>query len=118
MNKEVLYTFYADEDIESELKTNLDIQEDFTKSSIGNEEFSTLPLKEQLKNVKWSELGIGKYCILFYLSCKRDEKNDCIRKSFEKVHIIRRHYTKEEIAERVKDNIKNTLTTLNDCEII
>lgn len=114
MKKETLFTFYADDDIVSSLKEELDIKEGCERFEIANIELPTSPLADQLKDANWSEVGIGRHTLLFYMKMDNTAEDGLVTSSIKKVHVISRHDTKTEIQEKVSGEVKKALTTLND----
>ena len=112
MKLENLYVFYANENVADEIRRFLEVKpyEELGDGSgryelISNEEKGGT-LEGQLKKTKWSDVGIGRHTLLFYLQVDDEEK--CT--SVEKIHIIIRHKTEDEIRQDTQESLKNLLT--------
>jgi len=120
MKTEKVYVFYGDEDVASELKEHLNIRPAKERNEdVGSFEIENSLIVEQLKEFKWSDIGIGRYGMVFYLNITQaDDDNPIPTMSIEKAHIIVRHKTKAEIKEESKDGIQKALTLLDATDTI
>ena len=113
MIKSRIYTFYSDEELISTLKKSLNIVEELQDNpTICRMEPATNTFANQIKEAKWSEVGIGRHTVLFYLDyyVVDDDDNDPVQSvNFKQVHIIIRHDTKSELAEKATESIQNML---------
>ena len=114
MKKENLYVFYANENVAEELKKELNIRpyDDINNRADGNYELITNETNDgsiegQLKSTKWSEVGMGRMTMLFYINVNTETNVS----SVEKLTIIVRHKTHEEALQDSQESLKNILTS-------
>jgi hypothetical protein len=113
MKLQQLYVFYGDEDVASELRRFLEIKPHEEMSDkdgrfeLNNSDTGEGTLEGQLKASKWSEVGVGRHTMLFYFQVDEDMKT----KTIEKLHIIVRHKTEDEVMEACQEGLKELLTT-------
>jgi hypothetical protein len=121
MKEEKVYVFYPNEDVGEELKKGLNIRPDEERASTtpnGKFEMGNSPIETQLKELKWSDIGIGRYGMVFFMEVLGVGDEDEARLSIEKAHIIIRHKSKEEIREESEKDIQKALTLLDQTDTI
>lgn len=114
MKLQQLYVFYGDEDVASELRRFLEIKShDEMSDNAGRYELPSTDgtLEGQLKISKWSEVGVGRHTMLFLFNTDVDEDGGEVTRTIEKLHIIVRHKTEDEVLEDCQESMKNILTS-------
>lgn len=121
MKERSLYIFYSDEDVVTGLRNKLNIKDSLDVDQFGNFEVSKAPFETQLKEAKWSEIGTGRYTVLYYVTCYdvEDDDGEMIPSiNISNAHIIVKHDTKDEVQEKNADKITKALTILEETDII
>lgn len=121
MKERPLYIFFSDEDIVSELKKKLNIQEpNGDELQTGNFE-SGSSFESQLKEANWSEVGNGRYTVFYHIvayNVEDDDGSPLPATNIGHSHVIIKHQTKEVIREENSEKIREALTVLDESDMI
>ena len=114
-----LYIFYSDEDVGTELRSKLNILPE--GAGVGMYEAGGASFETQLTEIKWSEVGIGRYTVLYYVEIYEVEDDDgspVESSNINHAHIIVRHNTKLDIQKEDPKKVIEALTILDEADTI
>lgn len=119
-----LYIFYSDDDVARELRETLGIKSSSERTdpeTVGLYEAGSASLEDQLKEVKWSDVGTGRYAVLYYIEVYEVANDDGTMSESANInhaHVIVKHATKEDLRKKDPKKVIEALTVLDESDNI